>query len=101
MNRYVTDALSLFGNTAYRNFLKEVRKQIRKSHLSYYLMLSEQAYDEQFDSQLIWSNKLQAELNKFSRLSFGLKIIHLEDFIRLSGVLKHGSGVVRFITTRA
>jgi len=59
----------------------------RKSHLSYYLKLSEQAYDEQFESQLIWINKLQIEHNNLLVALFWSEHNSPEEFIRLSGYL--------------
>ncbi len=61
--------------------------KVRKSHMSYYLKLSEQAYDEQFESQLIWVNILQAEHNNLmAALSWSENYLP-EEFIKLCGYL--------------
>jgi predicted ATPase len=36
-------------------------KYYRQTHLSYYIKMAEQAYEEQFESQLKWLNKLELE----------------------------------------
>ncbi len=61
--------------------------KIRKSHLYYYLTLSEKAYDEQFESQLIWINILQAEHNNLVAALSWSENNAPEEFISLSGYL--------------
>ena len=61
--------------------------QQRKNHLSYFLKLAELAYEEQFESQLIWINKLQIEHNNLLAALFWSENNSPEDFIRLSGAI--------------
>jgi predicted ATPase len=75
---------------------------IRNRHLQYYLEMAEQAYDEQFESQLKWLNKLEVEYdNLMTALNWADKRTP-EGYIKLSGVLAwfwyHNSN---FITGKA
>jgi len=62
-------------------------KDIRSRHLKYYLNIAEVAYEEQFDSQLNWLNRLEMEHdNMLAALDWAEKNT-LKEFIRLSGTL--------------
>ncbi|MCK4346157.1 MAG: AAA family ATPase [Bacteroidales bacterium] len=62
-------------------------KAIRKRHLQYYLKMAEQAYEEQFESQLKWLNKLEQEHdNLIAALNWSYKNSP-DEFILLSGYL--------------
>jgi serine/threonine protein kinase len=62
-------------------------KKCKKHHLSYYLQMAEQAYDEQFDSELKWLNTLESEHdNLIAALNWAYNQ-SVEDFILLSGYL--------------
>jgi non-specific serine/threonine protein kinase len=59
----------------------------RDRHLSYYLSLAEQAYNEQFESQLKWLNKLEQEHdNLVAALNWSFNESS-DNFILLSGYL--------------
>ncbi|MEE9461943.1 MAG: NB-ARC domain-containing protein, partial [Bacteroidales bacterium] len=60
---------------------------IRNRHLQYYLKMAEQAYEEQFESQLKWLNKLRVEHeNLIAALNWSYNHSP-EEFLRLSGTL--------------
>ena len=62
-------------------------KEQREQHLSYYLNMAEDAYKEQFESQLKWLNKLEVEhKNLLSALNWS-DYHSPEEFIVLSGAL--------------
>jgi predicted ATPase len=73
---------------SFRNLIesREEEKQ-RKQHLSYYLKIAEQAYEEQFESQPKWLSKLELEGDNLNAaLSWSEKYAS-DTFIRLSGAL--------------
>ena len=60
---------------------------ITKKHLKYFLSLAEEAYEEQYESQLKWMSKLTAEQdNLLVALNWSLNNSK-EEFMRLSGSL--------------
>lgn len=62
-------------------------EKYREHHLSYYLKMAEQAYEEQFESQLKWLNKLEQEHdNLVAALNWSFNQF-IEEFILLSGYL--------------
>jgi predicted ATPase len=65
----------------------EEEENYRGRHLSYYLKMAEQAYKEQFESQLKWLNKLEQEHdNLIAALNWTLTESN-EEFILLTGYL--------------
>ncbi len=61
--------------------------KVRKSHLSYYLKLSEQAYNEQFESQLKWISRLTTEHNNLLAALVWSEDNSPSEFVWLSGAL--------------
>ena len=67
--------------------LEKEEDSIRSQHLLFYLKLAEQAYEEQFESQLKWLNKLEEEHdNLITALNWSYKQSS-EYFYMLSGYL--------------
>jgi len=62
-------------------------EKYRKVHLLYYLQMAEQAYEEQFESELTWMNKLESEHdNLVAGLNWSFTQ-SIEEFILLAGYL--------------
>jgi predicted ATPase len=62
-------------------------EKYRDRHLSYYLSMAEQAYKEQFESQLKWLNKLEQEHDNLIAALNWSSAQSIEEFILLSGYL--------------
>ncbi|HER08168.1 MAG TPA: tetratricopeptide repeat protein [Bacteroides sp.] len=62
-------------------------EQTRKSHLLYFLGIAEEAYDQQFDKQLMWAKKLNAEHDNILAALNWAEIHSPEKFVKLSGTL--------------
>jgi predicted ATPase/predicted Ser/Thr protein kinase len=62
-------------------------EKFRHRHLSFYLKLAEMAYEEQFDSELKWLNKLESEHDNLIAALNWTYIHSIEEFILLSGYL--------------
>ena len=60
---------------------------IRKKHLLYYLTIAEEAYEEQFESQLKWVNQLTAEQDNFLAALIWSSNNSTEEFSELAGRL--------------
>jgi len=59
----------------------------RKKHLEYFRSMAELSYDEQYDLQLNWMNKLAAEQDNLLAALEWSSVNATEEFIRLSGSL--------------
>jgi non-specific serine/threonine protein kinase len=62
-------------------------EKTRQQHLSCYLKLAEKAYDEQFELQLKWMNKLELEHDNILSALYWADKHSIEGFVRLSGTL--------------
>jgi len=60
---------------------------IRKKHLLYFLSMAEVAYEEQFESQLKWMNKLTAEQDNHLAAIAWSSNNSIQEFIKLVGYL--------------
>ena len=79
------ETLRQFGLDKLKSLNEE--KTIRARHLKYYLKLAEQAYEEQHEAQLEWSDILEIEHdNLISALNWAGKNAHA-DFLMLTGAL--------------
>jgi non-specific serine/threonine protein kinase len=62
-------------------------EKLRQAHLSCYLKLAEKAYEEQFELQLKWTNKLELEHDNILSALYWSDGHSPEGFVRLSGTL--------------
>jgi len=62
-------------------------EKIRQQHLSCYLKLAEKAYDEQFELQQKWMNKLELEHDNILSALYWTDNHSPEGFVKLSGTL--------------
>jgi len=60
---------------------------LKNRHLQYYLTMAEQAYKEQYESQLKWMNTLEQEHDNMIAALNWAEIHSPEDFLKLSGTL--------------
>jgi non-specific serine/threonine protein kinase len=62
-------------------------EETRKRHLQYYLKMAEQSYDEQFDTQQKWVNKLEVEHDNMMAALNWSESFSPDNFVKLSGTL--------------
>jgi len=62
-------------------------EETKKRHLQYYLKMAEQSYEEQFDRQLKWVNKLEIEHDNMMAALNWAESFSPDNFVKLSGTL--------------